>query len=458
MSEISVLTIPLKTEIWQEDVLFKRFEIYRSIYNAMLGYRLKQYRKMTRDQRYKESIEVIYSAYKAETEKEKKEIKKSNEYKLATGIQKVLLKEYGFSDFSFRSEAVEFARHFSDITNTKVVAMSVGIPMWSAFDKMLFGNGKIAHFKKYNTWTSIVSNAKTGIRIVDAKKLTTSEMDSREQYYCLVSSKKGKDLMMPLKIDRKDYYMLEMMERKIHQVRIVRENVKGKYKYCVQLAVEGSPAIKYDKNGEELHKIGNQRLGVYIDTTSITVATAEGIKSISIAFPNNDEDRITKLQQYMDNSRRATNPDNFNDDGTIKNGIFKDGQRHPLHWTYSNGYIKAKNELSDIYRKQAKNRKIRANKIANQIISIGADITVNDYPFQLAAMRKKEDELTEKGTPASKKKAGKKIGQNAPATIVTVIDQKLKSRGYSGVVKKKLKVDYSISEYRQFYANELYRA
>ena len=458
MGEISVLTIPLKTEIWQEDVLFKRFETYRSIYNAMLGYRLKQYRKMTRDQRYKDSIEIIYSAYKAETDKDKKAIKKSDEYKLAAEMQKVLLKEYGFSDFAFRSEAIKFAKHFADITNTKVASMSVGIPMWSAFDKMLFGNGKIAHFKKYNTWSSIVSNGVTGIRIVDAKKKTVLEMDSKEQYFCLVSSKKGKSLLMPLKVDKKDHYMLEMMERKIHQVRIVRENVKGTFKYCVQLAVEGTPAIKYDKNGEELHKVGNQKLGVYIDTTSITVATAEGIKSINIAFPNNDEDRITQLQQYMDNSRRATNPDNFNEDGTIKKGIIKDGQRHPLHWVYSNGYMKAKNELSDIFRKQAKNRKIRANKIANQIIAIGADITVNDYPFQLAAMRKKEDELTEKGTPASKKKAGKKIGQNAPATIVTVIDQKLKSRGYSGVVKKKLKVDYSISEYRQFYANELYRA
>lgn len=456
MSEISVLTIPLKTEIWQDDVLFKRFEIYRSIYNAMLGHRLKEYRKMLNDEDYKNSIEVIYKAYKEEDAKVKKEIKKSQEYKDATEMQKSLLKEYGFSEFAFKSEAIKFAKHFACVTNTKVAAMSVGTPMWSAFDKMLFGNGKVAHFKKYDTWTSIVSDNKTGIRIVDVNNKTTYEMDSREQYYCLISSKKGKNLKMPLKVDKKDKYMLEMMERKIHQVRIVREKVNGKYKYSVQLAVEGAPAIKYKPNGEELHKIGTQKVGVYIDTTSITIATTDGIKSINIKYPNFAEDKIKELQQYMENSRRANNPENYNQDGTIKNGVFKDGQRHPLHWTFSNGYLRAKNQVADLLRKQAHNRKIRANKIANEIIAIGSDITVNDYPFQAAAMRKKEDQLTDKGTPASKKKAGKAISENAPATIVTVIDNKLKSRGYAGVTKKKLKVDYKLENYRHFYANQLY--
>lgn len=50
------LTVPPKTELWQDDVLFKRFEIYRSIYNAMLGHRLKEYRKMLNDENYKKSI------------------------------------------------------------------------------------------------------------------------------------------------------------------------------------------------------------------------------------------------------------------------------------------------------------------------------------------------------------------------------------------------------------------
>lgn len=35
------LTLPLKLEKWQEDLLAKRFEIARQIYNTMVGKELK---------------------------------------------------------------------------------------------------------------------------------------------------------------------------------------------------------------------------------------------------------------------------------------------------------------------------------------------------------------------------------------------------------------------------------
>lgn len=40
-----VLTLPLKTEKWQEDVLSKRFEIGRKLYNSCLGELLKRCKK-----------------------------------------------------------------------------------------------------------------------------------------------------------------------------------------------------------------------------------------------------------------------------------------------------------------------------------------------------------------------------------------------------------------------------
>lgn len=461
MAEISVITFPLKTEKWQEDVLFKRFEICRQIYNSMLGYELKQYRKMLRRKEYKESIDVIYSAYQADNDKEKKKIKASGEYKTATKTQKELLKEYGFSEFSFESSAIRFAEHFKTIIPTKVAQMSIGIPMWTAFDKLLFGNGEMVYFKKYDTFSSIVTDGRSAIRIVSEDGKTTKKMDSRMQYYCVYTSKEGKNLKMPLKIDRKDLYMLEMMERDIHTVRICRKKVKGNYKYSVQLSVTGAPAIKYNKDGEELHPVGNKKLGVYIDTTSITITDDKSTKHIDISFKSDIEDKKAELQRYMDASRRANNPDNFNEDGTIKKGIIKDGKRTRLIWNNSKGYLKAKDELANLLRVQAEQRKLRANKIANEIMSLGADICINDYPFQAAAMRKKfpeGEELDEKGKPKKKKKAGKKIGENAPFMIVTILDNKLKGRGYAGVKKVKLKdVDYQMSDYRSYYSNVLYR-
>ena len=459
MSEISVITFPLKTEKWQEDVLFKRFEVCRSIYNAMLGYELKQYRKMTSMKEYKDSLAVIHSAYKAENEKEKKQIKASAEYKEATQVQKDLLREYGFSSFAFGADAIRFAEHFNCIIPTKVAQMSIGIPMWSAFDKILFGNGEIAHFKRYDTFSSIVTDGKSAIRIVTEENTTTKKMDSKQKYFCLVTSKQGKNLKMPLVVDRKDLYMLEMMERDIHTIRITRKKVRGTWKYYIQLAVSGAPAIKYDSDGKELHPVGNKTLGIYIDTTSITIADGEKITTIDITLDNEIEEEIADINRYLDNSRRATNPENFNDDGTIKKGLMKDGQRRSLTWLYSNSYKKARDRKANLQRVQAEQRKIRANKLANEIMAMGSDIVINDYPFQAAAMRKKfaeGEEKDEKGRNKKKAKAGKVIGENAPAMIVTILDNKLKARGFKGVTKKKLSdVDYQMTDYRKFYASSL---
>lgn len=47
-----VLTLPLKTEKWQEDVLEKRLNIARQIYNACLREILSRYRLMQRQKEY----------------------------------------------------------------------------------------------------------------------------------------------------------------------------------------------------------------------------------------------------------------------------------------------------------------------------------------------------------------------------------------------------------------------
>ena len=49
-----VLTLPLKTELWQEHILEKRLNIARMIYNSCLSEILKRHRKMINSSEYKE--------------------------------------------------------------------------------------------------------------------------------------------------------------------------------------------------------------------------------------------------------------------------------------------------------------------------------------------------------------------------------------------------------------------
>ena len=65
----------------------------------------------------------------------------------------------------------------------------------------------------------------------------------------------------------------------------------------------------------------------------------------------------------MDRSRRAANPQNYNDDGSVKKGR-KD-------WKYSNHYKKLKNKYYELCRINAVNRQLAINEDANHLRSLG---------------------------------------------------------------------------------------
>ena len=206
--QMSVVTLPLKTEPWQADRLTKKFEMCRSIYNAMLGFELKQYHKMLRDQRYIDSKIIIDDCYRNED----KTKRKSAECKDALKIRNDLYKEYGFSKFAFTNTVTDFYKHFAENISSSMAGKSIAIPMWSAFEKMLFGNGKIVHFKKYGDWNSIVTDGRSGLRIVDKNGTTLTEGTADEPMYLYVGTQKGKKpLTIPVIVPENDIYKKEMV-------------------------------------------------------------------------------------------------------------------------------------------------------------------------------------------------------------------------------------------------------
>ena len=71
-----VLTLPLKTELWQEHILEKRLNVARTIYNSCLGEILKRHKKMINSLEYKE----ISDLNKKERSKKYKELEKNIQY------------------------------------------------------------------------------------------------------------------------------------------------------------------------------------------------------------------------------------------------------------------------------------------------------------------------------------------------------------------------------------------
>ena len=53
------IQFPLKTEKYQEDILDKRFEIGRQIYNSLVNITQKRYREMTKTKKYRNLISQL---------------------------------------------------------------------------------------------------------------------------------------------------------------------------------------------------------------------------------------------------------------------------------------------------------------------------------------------------------------------------------------------------------------
>ena len=122
----------------------------------------------------------------------------------------------------------------------------------------------------------------------------------------------------------------------------------------------------------------------------------------------------------MERSRRKTNPNNFNQDGTIK----KQGSKKVV-WVRSNAYLKLLLRLKELYRKQAAIRKLQHEVLANEILKLGDNIFVETMNFSGLQKRSSQTEKNEDGKFKKKKRFGKSIGNRAPSMLISIIDRKL---------------------------------
>ena len=82
-----VLTLKLKTEKYQEDIINKRLEIARQIYNSLVNVTQKYYKEMIKTKKYRTLLSSL-----TRNKKSDKEI-----WKQINDVRK----EYGMSEYSF---------------------------------------------------------------------------------------------------------------------------------------------------------------------------------------------------------------------------------------------------------------------------------------------------------------------------------------------------------------------
>jgi hypothetical protein len=388
-----IVQFSLITETYQENILNKRFEIGRKIYNSLVTVTQKRYNEMIKTRLYrsiKEELKDIYSSTNKQNAKRRRELCKQ---------LNALYKQYDLSEYSFHKDVKEMQKHFKDNIDA-FTAQKIATNLWKSYDKLLFGKGKYIHYKKYDALNSLEGKSNnTGIKFRDDTFLWNK-------------------LSVPVKIDYKNPYEYQALQCDIAYCRVVRKYVRNTYKFYLQIIFKGTAPIAISSN------------------------TAVKIYELCDKVQNIENQKRLILRK-LDRSKRSMNPENFSEDGTIK----EQGNKK-VKWIKSNHYIKLQNRLKELYRKQADIRKLQHETLANYIISLGNNIYVETMNFSGLQKRSTKTEKNDKGKFKRKKRFGKSLANKAPAMLLTIIDRKL---GYFGSVLNKIDT-YAVkaSQYNHF--------
>ena len=219
-----VLTLKLDTEKYQEDILDKRLDIGRRIYNACLNELGKRYRLMVESKEYQKAIKIPKDD-------------ESRNLALQDLNKKYRLSEYSLHDF-VKPMQHHFKKNLDSLTVQKIATRC-----FEAFKGQIYHTAKKIHFKKYGEWHSLEG------------KNNDSGLKFRDNTLVVWNGQSIKVLINP-----KDGYAQMSLLRKIKYCRILKKGIK----YYLQLVLEGFPPVKINKNGEFRHKAGSSKVGIDI--------------------------------------------------------------------------------------------------------------------------------------------------------------------------------------------------
>ena len=388
-----IVQFPLKTDKYQEDILNKRFEIGRKIYNSLVNISLKRYKEMIKTKRYRCLMSALTGGKKSD--------------KLIWKQIDAMRKEFGLTEYSFHADVKEMQKHFKTNIDSHT-SQKIATALWKSYDKFFFGNGKHIYYKKYGELNSLEGKSNSsGIRLRGSTLIWNG-------------------LSIPVQIDWNNSYECQAVQSDIAYCRIIRKYVRNGYKFYVQVVFKGTPPVKFDiKTGEVKHPIGNGDVGIDIGTSTIAVVGEKEVNLKILADKvQNIENERRRVLRKMDRSRRATNPGNYNPDGTIK----KQGNKK-VTWNKSNHYIKYQNQVKELYRKQADVRKYQHECLANHILSLGDKFYVEKMNFAGLQKRSSKTEKNDEGKFKKKKRFGKSLANRAPAMLLNIINRKLSYYG-----------------------------
>ena len=434
-----VLTV--ETDMLEPDAkkIFAISDKIRKAGNELVALMRNNFHQLMRTKRYRRLLKLYGNTKdKKQQEKYKRQLKRMHaEYNVT----------WNFCRQSMQYIATKYGIH-------SVFGWTKAESVWQGMEKCLYSNGKDIRFKKFGDYPCVkakqieraiifpksgesfiftIGNVNFGIKIKD--KFQEDEVDAIRHY--LNNAKNIDETAIKHYIEtgecintyRPCYAML------------VPKKIRGKYRVFLQICIEGKPKPKFDKYGKPRHQYGKGKIGADIGTQTVayTSETEVGLKNLAERGKRSiktSERKERLLLRAMDRSRRATNPQNYNEDGTIKKGRKK--------WQKSKHYKKLQYKHAELCRKNAESRRLAINEEVNHLRSVGDVFVTEPKNAGKLAKRAKKTTKNKNGKFNRKKRFGKSIKNRCPGYFQAKAKQVFESTGGAYIEVPK---DYRASQY-----------
>ena len=421
------IKFPIVTGREKEKILAKGFRAMARFHNIMVREARRRLRHLQHDPEYQR----LKAEYGQAAERKEEIGKELNQ----------MTKQYGLIEKDLWKYASVHQKKYPHLISSHQ-AQEETSRVYQGVCKVLYSDGKELHFKRWDDIHTIASKSWNGLRYYDPyhteyyKKNTIPKYQNEIEYH---------GWQFKVKINWNDPYVKESMQHEISYVQIAREMFPSGWRYYVILYLEGDAPVKHrSREGVAGLDPGvSTAAGVFDDHCKL-IELAPDCKSYNR--------RIRILQNKIDRTMRIHNPQNYNEDGTIKKG--------DLQWNSSKTCWRDKRKLTTLYRKKAAYIKQSHERQINVLMKDANTFILEEMNFKALQKRSKKDmEKTEKPVEVKKKDGTKKtirknkrkrrfgssIQDRAPAGFVTILKRKCSQAG--GAVIEVSTREFKASQY-----------
>jgi len=368
----------------------KSFRITNSAYNEALSFGLRRFEVMKGNPTY----QALLTERQSSSDKEQK---KDIDRTLTQLRRDYDLTEYGLSNrLSQQRRIAGSAYRHLNAGELQVIAGQA----YRTLEKVLFYRVKPHRVKfrsKYDSKVSFRNRVNTeGTRLVPSER--------KGYTYRLFLHKASTFVDIPVKAFTPYQQLSLMRSSRIKYVQVIRQTIRGKRVYFLQITCEGYPHAKISK--------GTGVLGIDpgVSTLAYVSPTEVALVDLVPSQVNRQERLIRSLEQGVEQSRRVNQPELYHADGTIKKGV----KFQPLSKRAQRLQVRRQRA----YRSLSEERRKIHGALINHLLSQASIIKIEDLSVQALQKRSRDLRINPKtNRPFSKKRFGKSIFRAAPGTF-----------------------------------------